>query len=134
MSSDLESEIVPNNKKARTVNSVEQSVREVLNRDSVVEIENLNHRGHSLEKEVKDKAIYMKVGLQEEAMNVKNEPQEEFVTVKREIEGEVDETEEVAQEIGQEEVVKVSNDVLYVLHSYYCQPYVVFLEGFILCS
>ena len=41
-----------------------------------------------------------------EEKNVKNESQEEFITV----EDEVDETEEVAQAIG-EEFVKVSNDV-----------------------
>ena len=133
MSSDLESEIVPNNKKAKTVNSVEQSVREVPNRDSVVEMENLSHRGHSVEKEAKDKAIYLGVGLQGETVNVKNEPQEEFMTVKKEIEEEVDER-EVPQEIEQEVVVKVSNDVLYVLRSYYSQLYLVFPEGFILCS
>ena len=132
MSSDLKSESVPNNKKAKTVNNVQQSVREVPNRDSVVKIENLSHGGHSLEKEAKDKAIYMKVGLQEEAMNVKNEPQEEFMTIKKEIDEEVDEMEEVPQDIGQE-VVKVNNDVLYVLHSYCSQPYVVYPEGFILC-
>ena len=48
-----------------------------------------------------------------EGNNVKSEPQEEFITVKEEIEEEVDEIEdEVPREIGQEVVVKVSNDVL----------------------
>ena len=54
-----------------------------------------------------------------EEKNVRNEPQEEFITVKEEIEEEVGKIEEVApQEIGQV-AVKVSNGVLYVLHSYY---------------
>ena len=107
--SDSESEFVPNNKKAKTINSVEQASREVPNRGNVIEIENLSHRGHSWEKEAKDEAIYI-VGLQGEAVNVKSEPQEESTTVKNEIEEEVDETEEVAQEAGPE-VVKASNDV-----------------------
>ena len=119
--------------KKQRLNNVEQSVREVPNRDSVVEIENLSHRGHSLEKKAKDRAIYMEVWLQGEMMNVKNEPQEEFMTVKKEIEEKVDKREEVPQEILQE-LVKVSNDVLCVLHSYYSQLNLVFPEGFILCS
>ena len=96
--SDSESEFVPNNKKAKTINSVEQATRGVPNRGNVIEIENLSHRGHSWEKEAKDEATYI-VGLQGEAVNVKSEPQEEFTTVKNEIE-----------EAGPE-VVKVSNDV-----------------------
>ena len=109
--SGLESEFVPNNKKAKTVNDAEQSLREAPNRGNVIEIENLSHRFHSLEKEAKDKAIYLEVELQGEAVNVKNEPQEEFITVKEEIEEEVDEIEEVAQEVGPVVFVKVSNDV-----------------------
>ena len=108
--SDSESEFVPNNKKTKTVNGVEQAILEVSNRDNVIEIENLNHRGHSLEKEAKNEAIYEGEGLQGEAVNVKNEPQEEFITVKNEIVEEVDEIEEVAQE-AKPEVVKVSNDI-----------------------
>ena len=112
MSSDLESEFEPNNKKAKTVSGVEQSVGEVPNRGNVIEIENLSPRGHSLEKEAEDEDNYVEVGLQGEAVNIKNEPQEEFITVKEEIEEEVDKIEEeVAQEIWQEVVVKVSNDV-----------------------
>ena len=45
-----------------------------------------------------------------EEKNVRKEPQEEFITVKKEVEEDVDEIEDVPQEIGQV-VVKVSNDV-----------------------
>ena len=133
--SDSESEFVPNNKKAKTVNDVEHVVREVPNRCNVIEIENLSHRGHSLEKEAKDEAIYVEVGLQGEAVNVKNEPQDEFITVKEEIEEEVDEIEEeVARKVGPEVVVKVRNDVCTVLHDGYSQRYVISYKGLFLCS
>ena len=130
MSSDLESEIVSNNKKAKTVNDVEQVVREVPNGGNVVEIANLSHRGHSLEKEAKDEAIHVEVGLQGEAVKVKNEPQDEFITIKEE----VDEIEEVTRDVGPEVVVKVSNDVCTVLHYGYSQLYVIFYKGLFLCS
>ena len=121
--SNSESEFVPYNKKSKTVNDVEQSVREVPDRGNVKEIENLSHRSHSSEQEAKDEAIYVEVGLQGEVVNVKNEPQEEFVTVKEEIEEEVDEEiEEVAPEV----VVKASNDVRTTYCNGYSQLYVVF--------
>ena len=54
---------MPSNKKAKTVNGVKEAVREVPDRGNVVEIDNLSPRGHSLEKEAKDEAIYIGVGL-----------------------------------------------------------------------
>ena len=128
--SDSESELVPNNKKAKSVNDVEQVIREVPNQGNVVEIENLRHRVCSLKKEVKDEAIYVEVGLQGEVVNVKNEPQEEFITVKEEIK-EVDEIKDDVQEVGPA-VVKVSNDVPTTYG--YSELYVIFYKGLLLCT
>ena len=68
----------------------------------------MSHRGHSWEKEAKDENIYVEVELHGEAVNIKNESQEEFIAVKEEIE-------EVPQEVD----VKVSHDV----RTTYCNSY-----------
>ena len=60
-------------------------IQGTLDRGDAIEIENLDQVSHSLEQEITDEAVYVKEEFQEAAVHVENVPQEEYATVKEEI-------------------------------------------------